>query len=25
MNYGENDIEAPCRGMQLDMFKHDYL
>ena len=25
MNYGENAIESPCIGMQLDMFRHDYL
>ena len=25
MNYGDNVIDAPCNGMQLDLFKHDYL
>ena len=25
MNYGDNVLDAPCYGMQLDLFKHDYL
>ena len=25
MNYGDNVLESPCYGMQLDLFKHDYL